>query len=250
MGRLTILGSASAVPGEHQENTHLMVSVGSHTILIDCGSNPIQHLRRAGVSLESLTEIILTHFHPDHVSGLPLLLMGMWLMGRRTPIKIFSNSHTLERTKTMMALFDWQSWPDFYPVTFIEIENKEMCPVIVDEEFRLYASPVKHLIPTIGLRMEFPRTGMTIAYSSDTEPCSSVVNLAGKAEILIHEAAGASIGHSSPAQAAEIGNRAGAETLYLIHYPPEKDTQELMAEAQHVFGGRVILAKDFLKIDF
>ncbi|NPV77849.1 MAG: MBL fold metallo-hydrolase [Anaerolineae bacterium] len=250
MGRLMILGSASAVPDEHHENTHLMVSVGSHTVLVDCGSNPIQHLRRAGISFESLTEIVLTHFHPDHVSGLPLLLMGMWLMGRKAPLKIYGIDHTLERAETMMALFDWHGWPGFYPVTFIQIENKEMCPLIVDEDIRLYASSVKHLIPTIGLRMEFPRAGKTIAYTSDTEPCPSTVSLARGADILIHEATGASTGHSSPAQAAEIGNRAGAKTLYLIHYPPEKDAQELVQEAQKIFTGRVILAQDFMRIDF
>lgn len=250
MERLTILGSASAVPDEHHENTHLMVSAGSHTVLVDCGSNPIQHLRRAGVSFESLTDIVLTHFHPDHVSGLPLLLMGMWLMGRKAPIKIYGIAHTLERAEAMMDLFEWKNWPGFYPVAFIQVENKERAPVIVGKEIRLYASPVQHLIPTIGLRIEFPCAGKTIAYSSDTEPCLSVASLAKGVDILIHEAAGASPGHSSPAQAAEIGNRASAKDLYLIHYPPEKNTQELVQEAQKVFIGQVLLAHDFMEINF
>ncbi|MCC6147442.1 MAG: MBL fold metallo-hydrolase, partial [Anaerolineaceae bacterium] len=246
--RLTILGSSSAVPDAQHDNTHFIFSEGDHTILVDCGGNPILSLQRAGISFDQVTGIVLTHFHPDHVSGLPLLLMGMWLRGRTTSLKIYGIEHTIKRAEAMMALFDWKVWPRFYPVSFVEIAKEELIPVIADETLRVFASPVKHLIPTIGLRLEFPRAGKTIAYSGDTEPCPAVARLAKNADILLHEATGASTGHSSPEQAAEIGQQAGAKTLYLIHYPPNIDRQEWRQKAQGIFTREVILTQDFLEI--
>lgn len=248
MEKLVTLGSASAIPGEQQENTHLLVVAGNRCVLIDCASNPIQHLRRGGVTFEALTDIILTHFHPDHVSGIPLLLMGMWLMGRRQPLSIYGIPHTLDRMEAMMDLFEWKRWPGFYPVDFVRVAEKEMALVCDFEELRVFASPVKHLIPTIGLRLEFLRSGKIAAYSSDTEPCRQVVRLAENADILIHEAAGESLGHSSPAQAAEIAGQARAHSLYLIHYSPEKDHAGLLLEAKKVFPGPVDLAWDFMTL--
>jgi len=251
MGQIKILGSAFAIPGEKNENTHLCLVNEQKVVLIDSASNPILHLQRGGIELDKISDIILTHFHPDHVSGIPLLLMGMWLLGRKKPLSHHGLSHTLERMENLMVLYDWGTWPNFYPVHFHRIEAGEMSPVLEDEYFRIFASPVKHLIPTIGLRVECVDFSCSMAYSCDTEPCEQVVNLAQNVKYLIHESAGASIGHSSPAQAAEIALRAGAETLYLIHYPIDELIQaKFLAEAQKKFTGPVHLATDFMVLDF
>ena len=66
MPRLVILGSASAVADADHENTHMILQ-GSHSaILIDCTGRPLVDLQRIGVGLDDLTDMILTHFHPDH----------------------------------------------------------------------------------------------------------------------------------------------------------------------------------------
>ena len=62
--------------------------------------------------------MILTHFHPDHVSGLPSLLLDMWLMGRKDPLTIYGLAYTLERMEKLMEAYDWASWPGFFPVEF------------------------------------------------------------------------------------------------------------------------------------
>mgnify|MGYP001070388108 CR=1 FL=1 len=90
------------------------------------------------------------------------------------------------------------------------------------DEFKITASPVHHMVPTIGIRVEVKRTKKVLAYSCDTEPCEQTVRLAGGADILIHEAGGATFGHSSAEQAGEIASKAEVETLYLIHYPTGK----------------------------
>ena len=75
------------------------------------------------------------------------------------------------------------------------------------------------MIPTIGIRVECKKPGRVLAYSCDTEPCEQTVRLSEGADILIHEAGGASFGHSSAEQAGEIAAKAEVGKLYLIHYP-------------------------------
>jgi ribonuclease Z len=251
MGKVMILGTANAVPDEEHENTHLLIVENEHVILVDCASNPIQHLRRAGVQFDQVTDMILSHFHPDHVSGAPLLLMGMWLMGRTKPLHIYGLEHTIDRMEIMMNLFDWKRWPDFYPVYFHRIPEQEMSLVIDCPDLKIYGSLVKHMIPAMGLRVEFIQHDKVVAYSCDTEPCDQVARLADKADALIHEAAGPGLGHSGPGEAGQVAQKAHAQALYLIHYPAEKSKRDwLLGEARQNFDGKVILSQDFMTIDF
>jgi len=249
--KLVILGSANAVPDLEHENTHMALVGQEGCVLIDCVGNPLLRFQQAGLDVERLTDIILTHFHPDHVSGVPSFLMNTWLLGRKTPIDIHGLGYVVERMERVMEFFDWDSWPKMYPVTFQPVPEQEMAPVLESKEYRVFSSVVHHLIPTIGLRIEFPQSGKVLAYSCDTEPCEEVVRLASGADVLLHEAAGASIGHTSAAQAGEIASQAKAKSLYLIHYPTQPGKhQELIIEAGTTFNGPVALAEDFLEIQF
>ena len=251
MAKIVILGSSNAVPDENHENTHLAVVGQKYSVLIDCVSNPIVRIQQAGLSLDRLDNVILTHFHPDHVSGVPLLLMNMWLLGRKTALHIYGLDHTLDRVEDLMNLYDWSGWPNFFQVIFHRLPQEEMTPVLSNEEFRILASPVRHLIPTIGLRIEFVESGKTAAYSCDTEPCPQVTRLAEGVDVLIHEATGASPGHSSAGQAAGIARQAEVESLYLIHDPTRQvDQKTLIKEAEDVFLGKIVLAEDFMELAF
>lgn len=248
MPRVIILGSSNAIPSEDHENSHLALVGDDRLVLIDCVNNPIVRLRKAALDIADITDIVLTHFHPDHVSGVPLLLMNMWLLGRENGIRIYGLDYTLERLEKMMDLYGWKAWPDFFDVELHRIDDQELVQFQGNEQWRIYSSPVKHIIPNIGLRIEFLRSGKVFAYSGDTEPCEEVIRLAENADILVHEATGASWGHSDAAQAGEIATRAGAKDLYLIHYPNGMFKDEgLVIRAESTFAGKVGLAKDFLE---
>ncbi len=245
MAKIIILGSAHAVADIDQDNSHLFVQAGKRNLLIDCGSNPMRVLPANDIAPNSITDILITHFHPDHVSGLPLLLMDLWLLGRREPLAIYANAHSLFRIEQMMDLFDWKKWPNFYPISFHEIYEKEMHLAIADADVEVYTSPVQHLIPTIGVRVEFLAQHKVMAYSCDTEPCQAVVRLAKDADILIHEAAGALKGHSSAAQAAQIAAEACAERLLYIHYPTDKKLVfSMLEDGKKFFNAPIELAVD------
>lgn len=250
MSKVIILGSSNAVPSKEHENTHLVIVGEKRTILVDCVSNPVVRLEQAGIDFNELTDIIITHFHPDHVSGMPLLLMDMWLMGRTKPLNIYGLHYTLDRLEELMGFYGWAEWPHFFPVGFYRLPESEMTQVLDCEDFNIHASPVHHMIPTIGLRVECKNPGTVLAYSCDTEPCEQTVRLAGGADILIHEAGGAAFGHSSAEQAGEIATRAEVGKLYLIHYPTGRFANgDITLEARRAYKGEVILAKDFMTIE-
>jgi ribonuclease Z len=250
MAKLVILGSAGSVPDIDHDNTHMAVVDAEGVILIDCPGTPIVRLAQADIPFEAISDLIITHFHPDHVSGVPLLLMNMWQLGRSDPLRIYGLHHCLERIEDMMGFYHWDNWPHFFPVAFHRLPESERVLVLEKEGLVIYSSPVRHLVPTIGLRIEARDSGRTIAYSCDTEPCPSVVRLARGADVLIHEATGAIVGHSSASQAGAIAREAEVGRLLLIHYHLGKQKPEnLVAQAQEKYPGDVELALDMMEIE-
>ncbi|MFQ6099870.1 MAG: MBL fold metallo-hydrolase [Anaerolineae bacterium] len=251
MARVVTLGTAAAVPDEAHANTYLALEGEQGFFLIDCADSPLMRMRRVDLAPERLRGLIITHFHPDHACGVPILLMNIWLLGRTEPLPVYGLPDVLERFETMMGLFYWQEWPEFFPVSCRPVTEEVGALVLEDEEFRITGAPVKHVVPTIGLRVENKRSGGVMAYSGDTSPCDAVVALARDADILIHEAAKDTLGHSSAAQAGEIARRAGAGRLVLIHYRPAPHKYDRwLEEAAATFGGPVELAQDFGEYEF
>lgn len=251
MTKLTILGTASAVPTSDHLNTHFAIQGTKSTILVDCIGNQTIRLEQAGIEIDQVNDIILTHCHPDHISGVPAFLMSLWLLGRRSELCLHGLPQSLNCVNRMMDLYQWETWPDFFPVKFIEIPPNSLTPVIENNEFRVISSPVNHLVPTIGLRVESLGTGKVIAYSCDTEPCLQVEQLAEDADILLHEATGNILGHTSAAQAGEVAEKSRAKSLYLIHYHPhEYQSQEMIFEASKKFSGEVKFTRDLMEFEF
>ncbi|MDX9991895.1 MAG: MBL fold metallo-hydrolase [Anaerolineales bacterium] len=250
MAQLTILGSSNAIPSLEHDNTHLVLATKSHTILVDCASNSLVRLEMAGIDFRKISDIVLTHFHPDHVGGIPLLLMNLWLLGRTAPLNIYGLHYTLDRVETMMGLYSWGDWPEFFPVNFCRIPADPLTVLMDNQEVRIYASPVKHFVPNIGLRVELKPQAKSLAYSCDTEPCPAVFELARNVDLLFHEATGPLPGHSSASQAADVARAADVGELILIHYPTGRlASGDLIGEAAKKFSGPIRLAQDFMVID-
>lgn len=248
MARLIILGSAAAVSNAEHDNTHFLLEGDrGDVVLVDCGSNPLPKLERCGIEPGQLQAMILTHFHPDHVSGVPILLMQLWVLGRQHPLHIYGLHHCLQRVQTLMLDgFQWDTWPNFFPVIFHTLPEQPDVSLLENDDFAIRCWPTKHFIPTIGLRIEVKTSRKIVAYSCDTEPIPHIVELARDADLLLHEATGASFGHSSAAQAGQVATQAGARRLVLVHYDGrQKDPLPLVSEARATFAGPVERAEDF-----
>jgi ribonuclease Z len=249
--KLIVLGTAAAIPDMSHENVYMALDSGNLKLLIDCSGSPAARLMRAGLDLMDLDGLIVTHHHPDHIYGVPSLLMNLWLMGWQGPFPIYGSGKSLQVIKGMMDLYGWDKWPNFPPIDFREIPLVPDTPVISDNHISITASPVEHMVPTIGLRMTNRKTGKVLVYTSDTmrDPC--VVHLARDADILIHEATGEYFGHSSGADAGLDALEANAKRLVLVHYPPVRgNPQAILEEAKGVFKGPVELAEDFNVYEF
>ncbi len=250
MVRIIVLGSASAIPDEKHANTHFAVQSEKRLILVDCVGYPLVRLNQAGLDFGELTDLFLTHFHPDHISGVPSLLMNMWLLGHRKALNIYGLQATLDPMEQLMDAYGWDDWPNFFPVTFHRLPETNMTLALDDDEFRIFTSPVRHLVPTMGLRVEARKSEKIFAYSCDTEPCTEVEELASNADVLIHEATGEARGHSSAFQAGEVAQKANAKSLYLIHYSSQNGYAEnLVEDAKRSFSGETTLSKDFMEIN-
>jgi ribonuclease Z len=85
---ITLLGTASLMPIPERALTSAFLTCGGHSILFDCGEGTQTAARKAGVSLMKTNIIALTHYHGDHIFGLPGLFQTMFSMGRTEPLYI------------------------------------------------------------------------------------------------------------------------------------------------------------------
>lgn len=246
MERLTILGSAYAIPNPNQDNSHLLVETSKRVVLIDCGNHPVVKLAKAGISINAVTDLIITHFHADHVASLPLLLMDMWLEKRTEPLRIYGLEFTLEHIHRLMDVFDWQKWEGMFPIEFIKLSDSSETTLISDDQLKILSMPVKHLVPNVGLRMEFTARRYVAVYTSDTEPCDNIIRLAHGADVLLQETSGRAKGHTSATQAGELAAEAGVKRLIMIHYDSTVPEERLLADAAKSFSGRIDLAEDWM----
>jgi ribonuclease Z len=244
--RLTILGTAAAIPDLSHDNVYMALDGGDLKLLIDCGSSPVTRLMRAGLDFMTLDGLIVTHDHPDHIYGVPLLLMDLWLMGRQAPFPIYGSPRAVQVIQEIMRLYEWETWLNFPRIDFHAIPAEPGTPVVDGDFISITAWPVEHLIPTLGLRITNRRSGRVLAYTSDTTRGPHVVAMARNADILIHEATGDYFGHSTGADAARDALEANAKRLVLIHYPVVRgNPAAILEEAKSVFAGPVELAEDF-----
>ena len=247
MDRFVVLGSANAVAKAGQENTHLFASTNTRKMLVDCGDNPVGNLGQIGESINEITDLILTHFHADHVGALPLLIMDMWLEKRQALLVIHGLEFTLTRAKQLLDLFGWENWKGMFPVRFNVLPDTGADGFIMDDSFQVSALPVKHLVPTLGLRFAYA-SGKVVSYSCDTEPCRNLDILARNANVLLQESAGEARGHTSAAQAGEIAARANVGKLVLIHYESRSGVEEMLEDAKRTFYGEIVLAQDLMEV--
>ncbi len=251
MATLTFLGSSAAVPAIGHDNSYLALESHQSTLLIDCAGSPLLKLQLAGIEADQLGHVIFTHRHPDHMYGLPILLLGLWLQGYRKRLRIVGEAESLLTAQALLEVFHPDEWPGFQRPLYCEVALTGETLALELPDLLITASPTEHVIPSMALRMVNKHNGRAVVYSSDTAPCESVVRLARGADVLIHEASGESDGHSTPAQAAQTAERAGVAKLYLVHYAARHgNLNALLEEARREFSGPVELARDFGVIDF
>src|SRR5881409_855414 len=86
---LVFLGTAGSMPTARRAPAALLVRRGGDKLLFDCAEGTQRQLLRSSVGFVDLEEIFLTHFHADHVLGLPGMMKTFALRGRDLPLTIY-----------------------------------------------------------------------------------------------------------------------------------------------------------------
>ena len=143
-----------------------------------------------------------------------------------------------------MELLEWDDWPHRPAVRFHQIPLEPNVSVFDGPEFTITASPGKHMLPVVSLRIHSKGSGGVLTYCCDTEPTPETAALAQGADIVIHECAGEAPGHSGPRQAGATASQAETERLVLIHYSlAQSDEDAMLHEAGEEYAGPVELAR-------
>jgi ribonuclease BN (tRNA processing enzyme) len=242
----TILGSGGFVPTGRRETSSLLLGGGASPVVVDAGTG----LRRLITDRAALLgdwsgrlDILLSHFHIDHVCGLAYLTELSDL-----DIVVHGPGAALYDTPTAEILARMFFSPPLMPVGLdqLGVRVEELAPG--EATFGGLAVRARrqdrHTNPSLGFRF-----GDELVWCTDTEDDPGTVELARGARVLAHDSWGppAAPGHAEPAAAAGLARDAGVERLVLIHVPPAADEPDLHARAAAVHP-HVTVATDLLDV--
>jgi ribonuclease Z len=205
----------------------MLAAAGRSVVLVDCGGDVVQRLLAAGLEVDRIAMLVITHEHADHVSGFPLFMEKIWLAQRRRPIPVCGPRAAIDQARTIFEAFDTSGWKRLPAIDWREVALEEGAAVWNSDEWRVTAAPGIHSVPVIGVRVEHLPSGTTFAYSSDTERSDAISRLSQGADLLVHEATGDHRGHITAAGAGAVAREAGAKRLVMIHIPPGFSGEDL-----------------------
>lgn len=153
MLELCLLGCGGMMPLPYRKLTSLMGRYNGKSILIDCGEGTQVGIKEKGWSFKPIEVICFTHYHADHISGLPGLLLTMGNAQRTEPL-LMIGPKGLARVVNSLRIIA----PDL-PFTIEYRELKEKSETIDMGDYRIRAFRVNHNVPCYGYSLEIDRAG-------------------------------------------------------------------------------------------
>ena len=148
-----LLGTGGMMPLPYRWLTSLMVRYNGSSLLIDCGEGTQIAIKEKGWSFKPIDAICFTHYHGDHISGLPGLLLTMGNADRTEPLTLIGPKG-LERVVNALRVIA----PEL-PFSIRCIEIREPEETFEMNGYRLKAFRVNHNVPCYGYTMEVDRAG-------------------------------------------------------------------------------------------
>lgn len=259
---ITFLGTSSAIHSKERNHPSIALKAFGETWLFDCGEATQKQIISSNISPMKISKIFLTHYHGDHILGLPGLLQSMSLNGRESKLTIYGPKG-LHKLKD--AIYSLGYCAIEYPVEFREINTG----IIEDnDKYFIQAQRVKHNVPTLAYAVEEkkkpkflrekalelgvpegpafgllhngeevevdgeiikpeqvlgkPRKGIKVTYSGDTRPCEEMIMLALDSTLLIHES---TFIQEENANAVEHSHSTSVDAAYIAR---ESNSKELI----------------------
>jgi ribonuclease Z len=239
---VTFLGTGGSVPSARRSTASVLVSRGGEHLLFDCGEGTQRQMQRS-LGLVQVDEIYLTHFHADHILGLPGLLKTYDLTDRQVPLKIYGPPGLTELFQVFSPLIGRLGFAldliELGPGEPIEHDGYEVRPFEAAHSARAHgyalveAERPGRFDPDAAAAAGVPegpayaalqrgetvegtagsvapdqvmgpsRSGRTIVITGDTAPSPATVSAAADADLLVHDA---SFAEEEAQRAAETGH--------------------------------------------
>lgn len=150
---LCLLGTSGMMPLPGRWLTALMTRLEGSSLLIDCGEGTQIAIREKGWSVNPIDTICFTHFHGDHISGLPGLLLSMGNSDRTEPVTLIGPAGLKKVVDSLRIIAPGLP----FPIEYIELTEAEQEFVI--HGYHLKAFRVKHNVICYGYTITVPRGG-------------------------------------------------------------------------------------------
>jgi ribonuclease BN (tRNA processing enzyme) len=278
--RLILLGTKGGPSvGESRKNPSTLLLINGTPYVVDCGYGVSRQLIAAGVQLNKVRYIFITHHHSDHNLEFGALVYNAWVTGLPSRVDAYGPPGLEVMTRTFLKYLDFdiqtriadEGRPDLRNLVFAH-EFSRSGVVLQNEDVKVSACMVPHPPIKQAYAYRFDAKDRSVVISGDTAYSTALASFARGADVLVHEVLylpgvesliksvpnAARLrehllaSHTLPEDAGKVAAQAGVRTLVLSHFVPGSDpsiTDEQWAEgARKHFSGRIVVGKDLMEI--
>lgn len=141
---IQFLGTSCMQPTKTRNHSGILLTYNGESILMDCGEGIQRQLRIAGVKPAKITRLLISHWHGDHVFGIPGLMSTMGADKSEMTLHIYGPVGT---KKYLEYLFKSFACKDIIQYEVMEVTKGV---IFENEDYRLEAQPLKHSVPCVG----------------------------------------------------------------------------------------------------
>lgn len=138
--KITFLGTSDAVPSIERNHTSVLLSYRNENILVDCGEGTQRQFRKAKLNICKVTRILITHWHGDHVLGIPGLLQSLATNEYKGVLHVYGPEGTKIFLSELLKIFNFRR---SYKIEVEEVTGK----FLETDDFCISAEKMTHTIP-------------------------------------------------------------------------------------------------------
>jgi len=141
---ITFLGTGHAVPTARRNHSAILMQYKDENILIDCGEGTQRQFRKAKLNPCKLTRLLITHWHGDHILGIPGLLQTLALNNYNRTLHIYGPRGTKTYMERIMSMFVYVG------KIKVEIHEIDQGLFLETKDFTIESAKMEHLAPCLA----------------------------------------------------------------------------------------------------